>query len=226
MGDARRSLLVTPEIGPKAATALVDAGWSWADRHGNCDLRAPGLRLRQAGCVTALEPRAAKLPASPVARGVIRWLISAFEEAAPITVTALAELIGVSQAAVSKVIKQLRALDLVGASRGLHQVDRAALLHEFARQYPGAGGHVEYAYTLDFSPDELAQRLVKRYGSSIAISADLGPDKLAAWRVPTSLIVYARKPIELGPLGLVSAAGSGDANVYVQYPSDLSVFVH
>jgi hypothetical protein len=97
-------------------------------------------------------------------------------------------------------------------------------LHEFVRQYPGAGGYVDYAYSLS-SPTEVAQRMAQDHGRKVAISADVGPDIIAPWRAPTTLLVYAREPLDLEPLELVAATGPDDANVIIQYPKDLSVFV-
>jgi len=217
-------LLVAPDIGPTMARELAAAGWSWADERGNYFLQAPGLRLRRTGQTRALEPTTAKLPGGVAGRRMLRWLINAWDESNPISVTALAERIGITQAAGSQIIKQLRELGFVGSKRGLGQVDRGALLHEFVRQYPGAGGHVQYAYGLD-PPTHIANAFARRHGDGIAISGDVGPGELAPWRSPNILIVYAREPIELEPLDLVPALGLRDSNVFVHYPADLSVFV-
>jgi hypothetical protein len=217
-------LLVAPTIGPVIARELVAAGWSWADERGNYFLQAPGLRLSRTGQTRELEPTTAKLPGGVAGRRMLRWLINMWDEANPISVTALAEQVGVTQAAGSQIIKQLRELGFVGSKRGLGQVDREALLHEFVRQYPGAGGHVQYAYGLD-APTQIGNRFARRHEDAVAISGDVGPDELAPWRIPTILIVYAREPIELEPLELVPAVGLRDANVFIHYPADLSVFV-
>jgi hypothetical protein len=217
-------LLIAPRIDPAIARELVDAGWSWADEHGNYYLQAKGLRLSRTGQTRTLAPTTPRLPGGAAGRRLIRWLISAFDETDPISVTALAEIAGVSQAAGSQIIKHLRMQGFVRSPRGLRQVDREGLLHEFVRQYPGAGGHVEHAYSLA-PPNDVAQRAAQRYGAAVGISADVGPDMLAPWRVPTVLILYAREPIELEQLELVAAAGSSDANVIIHYPVDVSVFV-
>lgn len=217
-------LLLTSEIGATLANTLIEHGWSWADQHGNYDLRAPGLCLRQAGRVGDSKP-AQQLPRGLAGSRVIRWLIAGLgsppREA--IKIRDLAGHIGVSAPAVSKVAKQLRQLGFVGGRRGLSDIDREALLQAFVREYPGAGGGIEYAYTLD-APEKLARRLEASLGDAIALSADIGPDRLVPWRAPTSVIVYVKTPQLGSDFDLVAAEDPGDANVLLQYPEDMSVF--
>ena len=217
-------LLLAPEISPSLGRALVEAGWSWADEHGNYYLHAPGLRLVRTGQRRVLEPTTGSLPGGLGGRRVLRWLISEYDEREPTTITALAKLTGISQAAGSQFVRQLRALGFVTAPRGLGGVEREALLHEFRRQYPGAGGHVDYAYSLD-PPNLVADAMRRVFNDDVGVSADVGPDLLAPWRSPSTLIVYARRPIRLDGLGLTAAQGVGDANVIIHYPADESVFV-
>lgn len=217
-------LLVAPQISPALGRALVEAGWSWADEHGNYYLHAPGLRLIRTGQRRELEPKTGALPGGLGGRRLLRWLISEYDERDPISVTALAEIAGVSQAAGSQFVRQLRQLDFVTARRGLGGVEREALLYEFLRQYPGAGGHVDYAYSLD-PPNVVADAMRRAFHDDVGISADVGPDLLAPWRNPSTLIVYARRPIRLDTHGLTAARGIGDANVIIHYPADESVFV-
>jgi hypothetical protein len=218
-------LLVAPEISPTLGSTLVAAGWSWADGHGNYYLQAPGLRLVRTGQRRVLEPKTGSLPGGLGGRRILRWLISEYDERSLFTITALAEIAGITQAAGSQFVAQLRELGFVTARRGLGGVDREALLHEFLRQYPGAGGHVDHAYSLA-PPNVVADALSRGLADDVAISADVGPDLLAPWRAPSTLIVYARRPIRLDAFGLTAAQGRGDANVLIHYPADETVFVN
>ncbi|MGH9195729.1 MAG: hypothetical protein ACRD1T_08325, partial [Acidimicrobiia bacterium] len=58
----------------------------------------------------------------------------------------------------------------------------------------------------------------------VAISADVGPDLISPYRVPTHLIAYVAKPFDPGSLELVAAEGAADANVIIRWPKDDSVF--
>src|SRR5271170_6347387 len=55
-------LLVAPFVSESAGAALTDAGWSWGDEHGNFDLRAAGLVVRQRRASSRPLPRRRTLP--------------------------------------------------------------------------------------------------------------------------------------------------------------------
>ena len=102
--------------------------------------------------------------------------------------------------------------------------DREALLDRFLSEYRGPGGSERYLYSLD-APNEVAARAAKQSeAKSLAVSADVGPDLLLAWRRPSVVIIYVRQLLDLDRLGLVDAQGRHDANVIVRNPDDASVF--
>ena len=59
---------------------------------------------------------------------------------------------------------------------------------------------------------------------SLAVSADVGPDLVLAWRRPSIVILYSRQLFDFRQLGMVDAQGRHDANVIVRHPNDTSVF--
>ncbi|NVB39049.1 hypothetical protein G6O69_14495 [Pseudenhygromyxa sp. WMMC2535] len=216
-------LLLVPELGARLQKELVERGWSWADEQGNYDLRAPGFWLRQVGKVA--EVKSPRLPGGLAGKRLVRWLIAGVGETSSETLKLkdLAQRLEVSAPAVSQIVRQLRQLGFVGGSRGISEVDRERLLHAFMREYPGAGGRTEYAYSLD-APGELAARMEEAMGPMVGLSADVGPDRIIPWRAPTTLVVYMKSPQLLSNLGLVPAEARADANVLIQYPEDMSVF--
>jgi DNA-binding transcriptional ArsR family regulator len=220
-------LLVVPFVSEALGAALTGAGWSWADAHGDFDLRAPGLVLRQRRAASAPPPRRRVLPRGSGSFAVIRVLIrggdGGDEERG---VTALAARAGVSQPRASQVLRQLAGLGLVDRTdRGGWRPDREALLDRFLVEYPGPGGSELYCYSLE-APAEVVVRAAGAVGpkQAVAVSADVGPDLVVAWRQPTVVIVYAGHVIDSAALGLVEAQGRHDANVILRMPADRSVF--
>jgi hypothetical protein len=138
--------------------------------------------------------------------------------------TALANQARVSQPRASQVLRQLQGLHLVGrVKHGRWQPQREALLDRFLAEYPGPGGSEQFFYTLG-SPADTAFEATRSLGDQIAVSADVGPDLLVAWRRPGMVILYARRLIDPASLGLVEAQGRHDANVRIRMPADRSVF--
>jgi hypothetical protein len=232
LGDARQALaglgaplLVVPFVPEALGAALTGAGWSWADAHGDFDLRAPGMVLRQRRAVALPSPRRRVLPRGAGSFAVIRALIRG-GNGEELGATALAGRAGVSQPRASQVLGQLAGLGLAGrAGRGRWRADREALLDRFLGEYPGPGGSELYFYSLQ-APAEVAVRAasVASPRRPVAVSADVGPDLVVAWRQPAVVIVYTGHLIDSAALGLVEAQGAHDANVIVRMPADRSVF--
>jgi hypothetical protein len=129
----------------------------------------------------------------------------------------------VSQPRVSQVLRQLAGLSLVDqAGHGRWRPDREALLDRFLEEYPGPGGSQLYCYSLEALAEVAARTAGLR--QRVAVSADVGPDLVVAWRHPAVVIVYAGQVIDGLALGLVEAQGSHDANVILRMPADRSVF--
>jgi hypothetical protein len=220
-------LLVVPFVSEPLGAALTTAGWSWADVQGNFDLRAPGLTLRQRRSASPPKPRRRGLPQGSGSLAIIRALIRfAPDEDEEPGATTLAAQAKVSQPRASQVLAQLRALGLVERSHdGRWIPHREALLDRFLAEYRGPGGSERYFYSLD-PPTQTAVRAASAESTdgSVVVSADVGPDLLAAWRRPSVVILYAHHTIDERALGLVDAHGPNDANVIVREPADRSVF--
>lgn len=226
LAEVGTPMLVVPFVSEPLGTSLTKAGWSWADTTGNFDLRSDHLVLRQRSTATAPRTKGSRLPQGSGSLALIRALIgfprATIEERGA---TALANQVGVSQPRASQVMHKLLDLDLVTRSpRGRWLPDREALLERFLSDYRGPGGSERYLYSLD-PPNEFAARVARSADEkSLAVSADVGPDLLLAWRRPTVVILYSRQLLDLDRLGLVDAQGRHDANVIVRSPDDVSVF--
>ena len=219
-------LLVIPFVSESAGAALTRAGWSWADEHGNFDLRAPGLVARQRNAGSPPASRRRTLPSGSGSNAIIRALISRRAGDPDASATALAAHAQVSQPRASQVLHQLHDLGLADrAGHGRWQPRRDELLDRFLAEYAGPGGSQSYFYSLD-PPAELAARLARKNARrhDFAVSADVGPDLIRPWRRPSALILYAGIAFDAADLESVDAAGSNDANVIVRTPADKSVF--
>lgn len=219
-------MLVVPFVSEPLGTSLTEAGWSWADTTGNFDLRSDHLVLRQRSNATAPRATGSRLPQGSGSLALIRALIglprATNEEPGA---TALANQVGVSQPRASQVLRKLLELGLVTRNpQGRWLPDREALFDRFLTEYRGPGGSESYLYSLD-PPNEVAARAAQLTDErSLAVSADVGPDLVLAWRRPSVVILYARQLLDPDRLGLVAAQGRHDANVIVRHPADVSVF--
>ncbi len=225
-------LLIAPYIPAKTGLALSKNGWSWADGRGSCDIRAPGLRLRQS---TTDQPRRAsrrkrELPGGAGGLGVVRYLLCATEPGAPIDRAELTRVTGVSPGRVSQALTRLVDAGLIERDgRAARAVDRRALLDAFLNDYRGPGGHELHTYSLD-PPGDVALTIAawteKRPSERrVLFSADIGPDLLASWRRPTHLVVYSSTLPDLDALGMVEAVGRPDATIHWRLPADATVFL-
>lgn len=218
--------LVVPFVSEPLGASLTRAGWSWADTTGNFDLRSDHLVLRQRSTVTQPRSKTSCLPQGSGSLAIIRALIEFPRETNEEPgATALANQVGVSQPRASQVLHRLFELDLVARTpQGRWLPDREALLDRFLSEYRGPGGSEHYLYSLD-PPNEVAVRAAQQTEEkSLAVSADVGPDLLLAWRRPSVVILYTRQLLDPDRLGLVDAQGRHDANVIVRSPDDVSVF--
>jgi hypothetical protein len=222
-----RPAMIAPFISESLGSILTGAGWSWADDHGNFDLRAPGLLLRQRRSISAPVPSRRSLPRGSGSFAVIRALVGFSNgEDEESGATALAAQVGISQPRVSQVLHQLHDLKLVKRTgHGRWTPRREALLDRFLAEYSGPKGSQQYCYSLD-SPAEVAVRAgqISTPARPVVVSADVGPDLLVSWRRPSLVILYAGHVIDPASLGLIDAQGTHDANVIVRMPADQSVF--
>jgi hypothetical protein len=220
-------LLVVPFVSESAGAALIEAGWSWGDEHGNFDLRAAGLVARQRAASSPPLLRHRTLPRGSGSFAIVRALIRRRgDDGIGVGATALASQARVSQPRASQVLRQLHSLGLVdSAGRGRWQARRKDLLDRFLTEYPGPSGSDQYFYTLD-SPAEVAMHLSRTSARphDLAVSADVGPDLIQPWRRPSTLIVYTNSTFDTADIQGVEATGKTDANVVVRMPADQSVY--
>jgi DNA-binding transcriptional ArsR family regulator len=218
-------LLVARFVTEPLGAALTAQGWSWADAHGNFDLRAPGLLFRQRRAAKAPRPAPKTLPAGSGSFAVIRALIKFGDrEEEHASATALAAQARISQPRASQVLGQLLAQNLVDKmADGRWRPRRQELLDRFLEEYRGPEGSVQYFYSLD-SPTDVAVRAGNLLRHRVAVSADVGPDLISPFRRPTKVILYVKHLIDAHLLGLAQAQGRDDANVIVSMPADRSVF--
>lgn len=217
---------VVPFVSDPAGDALTEAGWSWGDEHGNFDLRAAGLVVRQRATSSPPPRRRRTLPGGSGSYAVIRALIGMPADAGEgVGATALASAAKVSQPRASQVLGQLHSLDVVDSpSRGKWRPRRENLLDRFLAEYPGPCGSAHYFYTLE-PPAEVAARLAgARRRRALAVSADVGPDLVRPWRRPSTLVGYTNGTLDAADLDSVEATGKADANVIIRMPADQSVF--
>jgi hypothetical protein len=214
-------LLLCRYVSPRAGRALTSAGCSWIDTLGNVDIRARGLRVVQRVSAKP-ERRVRRLPAGEESRRAIRWMIAHgdVEEWRAGAITQA----GISSPRVTQLMRALQGLGLAErVGWGRWRIDHDALLHRFLDEYEGPSGDEVHWYTLD-PVSEIALEIATRHGPTIAISADVGPDSIAPWRVPTNLVVYATESLDLSAMGLVRADSRAAGNVHVRYPEDRTVF--
>ncbi len=216
-------LLVAPLITQSTGRALTDAQWSWADAHGNADVRARGIRISRRIPNRAVRKPRRELPTGSGSWSIIRSLIS---DGLVEGETEFAERAGVSQPRVSQVLSRLSAAGLVERQgRSTWAADRPALLDALLRNYAGPRGFTSWFYSLD-PPRRTCDRIVAA-GESLqadtVISGDVAADRLVPWRVPTHTTVYAGDHQLAAHLDMTPAQGPDDANVELIVPADTSV---
>jgi hypothetical protein len=222
--------LWVPYVSIQLGRTLTEAGWSWADEAGNCDIRAPGLRLQRRVSSTPPKKQRKTLPTGRGSLFIMRYLLSQCgTEKETISATSLATLAGVSQPRVSQVLGQLAALGLVDRrSRTQWRPNLLDLMEAFLSEYSGPLGHRELYYSLD-EPLVATLKYVRATGCTTdlpLISADVGPDLLAPHRRPSTTVLYVRHHDRSLPTGLdwVAAEGTDDANVHLCWPADETIF--
>lgn len=219
-------LIVAPYITEGVGRAISARGWSWADESGNYELNSESFRLARRTDARPERPKRhrALLPQGAGALAIIRFLIMRGGES-PFGPSELANFASVTQPRASQVLARLHDSDLLlRTPENPHTPDREALLDALLNEYRGPGGSEFLFYSLD-PPHHVAKRFVQARGEpAVAMSADVGPDLVAAWRAPTHLVVYAKHHINTTLLGLTPAHSRADANVILRVPDDTSVF--
>lgn len=178
------------------------------------------------GAQTPPRSHATTLPQGSGSLAIIRSLIHFHHGEEEPNATSLAAQAKVSQPRASQVLARLRKLGLVAKTPASRWIpNREALLDRFLLDYKGPGGSEQYLYSLDPLTDVATRMASLNVASShFVVSADVGADLIAAWRRPSTMIVYVRAAIDSTQFGLVEAQGSEDANIIIRSPRDTSVF--
>ncbi|KSZ55985.1 hypothetical protein Z045_25795 [Rhodococcus pyridinivorans KG-16] len=131
----------------------------------------------------------------------------------------LAELLGVSQQAVSLALKQLQAVQRT--EHGWLAASPGELLAEFLAGYPGPSGAVTYWYGLDpvIAQATAAVEFCTQQGISVLVSGDAAADVYAPWRLPTRALLYTDRFVDLSVAGF-SPATEAEHTLAVQVPAD------
>jgi len=163
-------------------------------------------------------------PAAPAARGRKPWVRWALARALLLSDTAqtqhrLAELLGVSQQAVSLALKQLQAVRRT--EHGWLAESPEALLAEYLAGYPGPGGAVTYWYGLDpvIAQATAAVDFCTRQDVAVLVSGDAAADVYAPWRLPARAVLYTDRFVDLTAAGF-SPATEAEHILAVQVPAD------
>jgi len=223
-------MLWVPYASTQLGRTLTEAGWSWADEAGNCDIRAPGLRLQRRVSSTPPKKQPKTLPTGRGSLFVVRFLLNQCVTGKDtISATGLTELAGVSQPRVSQVLGQLAALGLVDRqSRIQWRPNLPDLTAAFLAEYSGPLGHRDLYYSLDEPLVATLKylRATAHHESMPLVSADVGPDLLAPHRRPSTTVLYVRHLDRSLPPNLdwVTAEDIHDANVHLCWPADETIF--
>lgn len=151
---------------------------------------------------------------------IVRHLVAARE---PLSGSAIARLVGVTQPRASQVLALLSALGAVKAREDGYLGSRGRLLDLYAeRSRPHLVGPEESWYSTRGLAEQARAviRSAKGDRTAIAFSADLGPDLLVPWRHPTLAVVYSSSRLDLEAAHFVPAEGRADATLLVRWTGD------
>ncbi len=228
-------------IVPSATRALIQTararGWSVITDDGTADVVIGERRVQRAPDEGDSPARQSGLSG----RGPIswpRWTIIRVLLATgtlPLPQSDAAQLLGTSQATVSRAISTLerdglvRTTESANHKRVVEPTDWDRLLDWWLQHYPGPGGTDSYWYSLDELRSQ-ARHAVAELGraSSTAdpvLSGDLAADYVAPWRRPASIVLYVRHSAPLDHAGFVSVAGPQEATLVVRAPKDPGVWM-
>ncbi|MEU5722683.1 helix-turn-helix domain-containing protein [Micromonospora sp. NPDC047738] len=139
----------------------------------------------------------------------------------------LAAVTGVSQPRVSQALAALAEQGLAHRTpAGWDVADIDAVFDWWLNSYPGPGGLRTLWYGLE-PPVQQAEAAVSLLTSGdsgrMAISGDVAADRVAPWRAPRRVVVYAQTGVDLTSAGL-TPADEGDATVELIVPKDPGVW--
>lgn len=159
-------------------------------------------------------------PWGPGTSAIVRALVAA---SAPVSQVELASLVGVSQPRVSQVLARLsttRAVESTVEGYGGRPVQLIEMY--LADHRPALAGPDAAWYSLQPMREQVERACAhaRSISTRVAVSADLAPDLLAAWRHPTLTVIYAADALDLSAAGFVRAEGRIDATMLVRHTTD------
>jgi DNA-binding transcriptional ArsR family regulator len=135
----------------------------------------------------------------------------------------LASLIGVSQPRVSQVLARLSKAGAVDSTVEGYNGRPARLIKLYLSDHGPALAAPDVAwYSLEAMHKQVERACAhaRSTATRVAVSADLAPDLLAAWRHPTLTVIYTAGALDLTAAGFVRAEGRIDATVLVRHTTD------
>lgn len=154
---------------------------------------------------------------------IVRQLVAARE---PVSGSAVARLVGVTQPRASQVLATLLTLGAVDAREDGYVGRRARLLDLYAERSRPQLAAPEDAWYSTRALEEQARtvvRIAKAARTRVAFSADLGPDLLVPWRHPTLAVAYASSRLDFEAAHFVPAEGRADATLLVRWTGDATL---
>ncbi len=221
-------VVVVPYMGEAGAARCDDAEVAWLDLSGNASLRGPGLRVHVLGNPNRYVRRGRPVnPFAAKSARVARWLLMHPREAW--RQRALAEAVGLSDGAVSKVVRAYEEQGLIvrdpeGAVRA---ADPPLLLDAWRERYRFDRHRVRAGTVAARSSVELTRRISTMFGSADVRHAFTGLaaawwwDGFASFRT-VAVYVDTWPDRSLDELGFVEEPRG--ANLWVITPDDEGVF--
>lgn len=222
-------LLAVPYMGATGQMACKAAGRSWIDLSGNADIQAPGLRISVEG-----RPNAYKRPGRPTSlfapKGarIAHWFLQ--HPGQLITQRELANVTGLTEGFVSKVVARMTEKELLGRTpdRRLALLDPQLLLAAYRDEYDFQQHHVIKGHVATRSGEGAVRELSSKLQDLDARHAFTGlaaawlMTRFAGFRLVTLYLEAAPTPADLVRLGF--RAESKGANTWLVLPRDPSVF--
>src|SRR5680860_147178 len=235
--ESGAGLLILPSATVALLRTATSRGWSVVTEDGTADVRIGDRHVQ-----SARAQREGALfggPARQSGRGPIswpRWTIARVLLAAgslPLPQSAAAQLLGTSQATVSRAIATMEREGLVhtALSTDVRRIsaDWDGLLDWWLQHYPGPGGTDSYWYSLDDLRTQARKAVAELERTSPTaepvLSGDLAADYVAPWRRPASVTLYVRNSTPLDHAGFVSVASPEGATLIVRAPKDPGVWM-
>lgn len=131
----------------------------------------------------------------------------------------LAREAGITQAAVSKVLRELGPA-AEHARRGSRPAAER-LWTRFMTEYPGPRGITSHWYSLEPPVQQIANVQVRF--PNVITSGDTGADRIAPWRVVNHALIYSRVGLDLAELGFAEAEAD-ESTLSVTVPADRTVW--